>query len=180
MTAIVEGLRHRLKTASTQAEQMVDIKDIAYAFCEDLGQQLQHPKCTTFFMTPQQVYEKIEDMCEHAYEAAGRQGEIEFNEALYWEILALIKKRSPQLLESDHSIHKQVRDCTICQKQPGYHTHDEHLLCPDCHRMIAELQGEDAPSSSRIQCYYCHGIQDLVADMDIIYCPSCLKMIKEL
>ena len=61
---------------TSQIEHMIDTQDIAYAFCEDLGHQLQHPKCATFFMTPQQVYEKIEDMCEQAYEASGRQGKI--------------------------------------------------------------------------------------------------------
>ena len=71
---------------------MIDAADIANAFCEDIGEQFRHPKCTTFFMTPEQVYDKVEAMCEKAYEATDGHEKMEFSESLLWEIIATIKK----------------------------------------------------------------------------------------
>ena len=128
----------------------------------------------------QQVYEKLEAMCEKAYEATDGHEKMEFNEALLWEIIALIKRRSPHILQSDNSIIKKAKDCILCQKKQGQYAYKEHLLCQECHRMVLELEGEDSSAPTLLQCHYCHSIEDLVAYADVIHCPNCLSMIKRI
>ena len=158
---------------------MIDATDIANAFCKDIRMQLRHPKCTTFFMSPEQVYEKVEAICGKAYEATDGHEKMEFNEALLWEIIALIKKKDPHLLQNDNSISKKAKDCTLCQMKPGQYAHKTHLLCQQCYQMVLELEGEDPSPPTTLQCFYCHDIRDLVAYQDVIHCPSCLHMIKQ-
>ena len=160
--------------------RMIEASDIANAFCEDIGRQLRHPKCTTFFMSSEQVYEKVEVMCEKGYEATDGREKTEFNEAVLWEIIASIKKNSPHLLQNDNSISKKVKDCTLCQKKQGQYVHKKHLLCQQCQQMVLELEGEDPSTPTILQCYYCHSIEDLVAYLDVIHCPSCLHMVKQI
>ena len=159
---------------------MIDAADIAKAFCEDIGEQFRHPKCTTFFMTPEQVYDKVEAMCEKAYEATDGHEKMEFSESLLWEIIAAIKKNSPHLLQNDNSISKKAKDCTLCQKKQGQYVHKKHLLCQQCQQMVLEFEGEDPSHRATLQCYYCHSIDDLIAHLDVVYCSSCFHMVKQI
>ena len=160
--------------------EMIETSDIAKAFCDDIGRQLRHPKCTTFFMSPEQDYEKLEAMCEKAYEATGGHEKMEFNEGLLWELIALIKRKSPHLLQGGNSIVKKAKDCTLCQKKQGQHAYKEHLLCQGCHRMVLEFEGKDTFTPTQLQCRYCHSTEDLVAYLDVIHCPNCLNMVKNI
>ena len=159
---------------------MIEAADIANIFCEEIDAHLQHPKCANFFMAPEQVYEKIEEICERAYVATDGHEGMEFNEALLWDIIALIKRNDPHLLQDDHSISKKAKDCTICQRRPGQVTHLTHLLCPECQQMVLELEGTDASPITKLRCHYCHSTEDLVAHLDVIHCPSCLHQIKQI
>ena len=162
--------------------EMIETSDIAKAFCDDIGRQLRHPKCTTFFMSPEQVYEKLEAMCEKTYEAADGHEKMEFNDALLWEIVALVKRGSPQLLQHDNSITNKAKDCTLCQKKLGRHVYKEHLLCQDCYQMVLDFEGDDntEPKRLQLQCKFCQSTEDLVAHLNEIYCPSCRKTLRSI
>ena len=159
---------------------MMDAADIANTFCEEIGIHLCHPKCTTFFMSTEQVYEKVEEICQRAYVAMNEHETMEFNEALLWDIIASIKRKDPHLLQNDNSINKMARDCTICQRKQGQFVHHTHLLCQECQQMVLELEGKDTSSPTILQCHYCDSTEDLVAHLDVIHCPSCLRMIRQI
>ena len=159
---------------------MIEAADIANAFCEDIEEHLRHPKCITFYMAPEQVYDKVEEICQKASEATDGHENTEFSESLLWEIIAVIKKSSPHLLQNDNSICKTAKDCTFCHKRPGQHIHKNQLMCPQCRQMVLELEGEDPTPQMILQCYFCHSTEGLIAHLDVIHCPGCLHMVKQI
>ena len=159
---------------------MIEATDIANAFCEDIEGQLHHPKCVTFYMTPEQVYDKVEEIWQRASEATEGREDTEFSESLLWETIAAIKRHCPQLLQDDNSICKTVKDCTVCHMRPGEQIHNNQLMCPQCRQQVRELEGEELTSQTILQCCLCHSTEGLTAHLDVIYCPECLHMVKQI
>ena len=161
---------------------MIEAMDIAQAFCGDIEEHLSHPKCVTFHMTPEQVYDKIEEICQRALEASGGHECMEFSETLLWAVVTAIKKNNPRLLQNDNSICRTAKDCSFCYKRQGEQIYKDQIICQQCRQMVQELEGEgpSTPTTQTIiQCYLCHNINDLVAHLDVIYCPECLSMVKQ-
>ena len=162
---------------------MIEAMDIAQAFCVDIEEHLSHPKCVTFHMTSEQVYDKIEEICQRALEASCGHECMEFSETLLWEIITAIKKNNPWLLQNDNSICRTAKDCSFCYRRPGEQIYKDQIICQQCLQMVQKLEGEGPTTSTTqtiIQCYLCHSTNDLRAHLDVIYCPECLYMVKQI
>ena len=46
--------------------------------------------------------------------------------------------------------------------------------------MVLELEGEDPTPQMILQCYFCHSTEGLIAHLDVIHCPGCLHMVKQI
>ena len=112
---------------------MVEITDIVKAFTNEITGKMKHPKCTTFFMSADDVQEKLQSMCEDAYDVAANPEELEFNEGTFWELIRLIKRDNPNLLEADNSISKgtttkEKLTCYYCQRPGAKAYFDNHPM----------------------------------------------------
>ena len=66
--------------------------------CED------NPKCTSFTMSPDDVFEKLENMYAQVQDAVCVEDADEWTEVTYYELIAKIKRMSPGLLTEENGI----------------------------------------------------------------------------
>ena len=127
---------------------MVELADVAEAFVTEIEEKCKNAKCACFSMPADDVYEKLEEMHEHA--GLGEEDGEGFTDAQYYELVYLIRRLNPKLLTEGNEIrymaHKEVEEhwtaCHVCgvetdRKNYGY---KDVILCNGCYRGVLEIE----------------------------------------
>ena len=121
------------------------LETIAINFVEEMRAKLSHPKCLTFFMSTDDVSDKLEEMHAELLTTMAPQAEA-FTDTCYWELICLIKRIDPTLLqENDRSIcYPATKNgdwslCLYCREQ-GHHMYKDAILCHNCYHMVVSIE----------------------------------------
>ena len=188
--AIYTGLAGEHEADGETAAQRADVPDLTdtmqanestvNAFCADIRRQLRHPKCLTFFMPTDKVYEKLEETFMETRHMAGQE-DLEFTESRLWEMIDMIKRKYPGMLQQDNSIIKSATNCCFCNRESTHH-YQQQPFCRQCYLLIQNPEGEEPmPREPRIECRYCQTTQKpFIAHLGILHCLSCRDLIKDI
>lgn len=128
---------------------MEELQHVAEAFVEDIMSKLDHDKCSSFHMSPEDVHQRLEGLylesglAEHEGDGLA--------DADYYELLHLIHKIHDGLLTDQKGVcyvkpitgtaHADVQwgVCHFCGEE-GFYGYKQSVLGPDCYSMTVQLE----------------------------------------